>query len=234
MESPEALKSLRFLDGFRLDLLAAEPRVIDLVAAAYGEDGRLCVVEMTKECPVPPRRPLRFLFFLNRKCDLGCFKDYPGTWALRAGSLQGLLPGAPTDPNLPATCSTATVSASRVTTTRRSCVGSGSTRRGCRSTSSFAISSMGSRSRLVLSSRNVPTPPGVSGCPGSHGPGQPRARCRSPTASSSDSDSDPGQVPASFTSEDSRPIPEPYPFGEVGHCTGDFSAASRADARVAS
>ena len=27
---------------------------------------------------------------------------------------------------------------------------------------------------------------------------------------------------------------EPYPSEEVGHCTGDFSAASRADALVAS
>jgi hypothetical protein len=61
-----------------------------------------------------------------------------------------------------------------------------------------------------------PTPPGVSGCPGSHGPGQPRARCRSPTASSSDSDSEPGQVPASITAKDSRPIPEPYPPGKLG------------------
>ena len=35
------------MDGFRLDLLAAEPLVTSPVAAAYDEDGRLYVVEMT-------------------------------------------------------------------------------------------------------------------------------------------------------------------------------------------
>lgn len=43
----EALKSFQTLGGFRLDLLAAEPLVMDPVAAAYDEDGRLFVVEMT-------------------------------------------------------------------------------------------------------------------------------------------------------------------------------------------
>ncbi|WP_165063794.1 PVC-type heme-binding CxxCH protein [Paludisphaera rhizosphaerae] len=43
----EALKSFQALGGFRLDLLAAEPLVMDPVAAAYDEDGRLYVVEMT-------------------------------------------------------------------------------------------------------------------------------------------------------------------------------------------
>jgi glucose/arabinose dehydrogenase len=47
LEPAEALKSFRILDGFQLDLLAAEPLVMDPVAAAYDEDGRLYVVEMS-------------------------------------------------------------------------------------------------------------------------------------------------------------------------------------------
>lgn len=43
----EAVETFRVRDGFRLTLLAAEPLVMDPVAAAYDEDGRLFVVEMT-------------------------------------------------------------------------------------------------------------------------------------------------------------------------------------------
>ncbi len=43
----DALRSFVVQDGFRLDLLAAEPLVTDPVAAAYDEDGRLYVVEMS-------------------------------------------------------------------------------------------------------------------------------------------------------------------------------------------
>ncbi|AMV37203.1 PVC-type heme-binding CxxCH protein [Planctomyces sp. SH-PL62] len=46
-EPAEAAKSFRMQAGFRLDLLAAEPLVMDPVAAAYDENGRLYVVEMT-------------------------------------------------------------------------------------------------------------------------------------------------------------------------------------------
>jgi len=46
LEPAEALKAFRVQDGFRLDLLAAEPMVTSPVAAAYDEDGRLYVVEM--------------------------------------------------------------------------------------------------------------------------------------------------------------------------------------------
>ena len=49
-----ALKSFRVQDGFRLDLLAAEPMVMDPVAAAYDEDGRLYVVEMSDYPHVDP------------------------------------------------------------------------------------------------------------------------------------------------------------------------------------
>ena len=47
LEPAEALKAFRVQGGFRLDLLAAEPLVTDPVAAAYDEDGRLYVVEMS-------------------------------------------------------------------------------------------------------------------------------------------------------------------------------------------
>ena len=46
-EPAEALETIRALDGFRLDPLAVEPMVMDPVAAAYDEDGRLYVVEMS-------------------------------------------------------------------------------------------------------------------------------------------------------------------------------------------
>jgi putative membrane-bound dehydrogenase-like protein len=42
----EAVKSFQVLDGFRMELLAAEPLVTDPVAMAYDEDGRAYVCEM--------------------------------------------------------------------------------------------------------------------------------------------------------------------------------------------
>ena len=54
LEPAEASKSFRVQGGFRLDLLAAEPKVTDPVAAAYDEDGRLYVVEMTDYPHVDP------------------------------------------------------------------------------------------------------------------------------------------------------------------------------------
>ncbi len=43
----EALATFKIRDGFHLELLAAEPLVMDPVAAAYDEDGQLYVVEMS-------------------------------------------------------------------------------------------------------------------------------------------------------------------------------------------
>ena len=53
-EPAEALRSFHALDGFRLDPLAVEPMVMDPVAAAYDEDGRLYVVEMSDYPHVDP------------------------------------------------------------------------------------------------------------------------------------------------------------------------------------
>src|ERR1043166_2571820 len=44
--APEAAKSFRVLDGFRMDLLAAEPPVASPVAMTYDENGRAYVCEM--------------------------------------------------------------------------------------------------------------------------------------------------------------------------------------------
>ena len=46
-EPAEALATFQALGGFGMHLLAAEPEVADPVAAAYDEDGRLFVVEMS-------------------------------------------------------------------------------------------------------------------------------------------------------------------------------------------
>jgi putative membrane-bound dehydrogenase-like protein len=46
-ESAEALKTFQALDGFRMELIAAEPLTTDPVAIAYDEDGRAFVVEMS-------------------------------------------------------------------------------------------------------------------------------------------------------------------------------------------
>src|SRR4051794_27759334 len=46
-EPAAALKTFRVRDGFGMHLLAAEPDVADPVAAAYDEDGRLFVAEMS-------------------------------------------------------------------------------------------------------------------------------------------------------------------------------------------
>jgi putative membrane-bound dehydrogenase-like protein len=50
----QALQSFEVRGGFHLDLLAAEPMIMDPVAAAYDEDGRLYVVEMTDYPHVDP------------------------------------------------------------------------------------------------------------------------------------------------------------------------------------
>src|SRR5256885_16668350 len=43
----DALSTFRIRKGFRLELVAAEPLVIDPIALAFDEDGRLFVLEMS-------------------------------------------------------------------------------------------------------------------------------------------------------------------------------------------
>ncbi len=46
LEPAEALKAFRIEEGFRVELVAAEPDVTDPIAAAFDEDGRLYVADM--------------------------------------------------------------------------------------------------------------------------------------------------------------------------------------------
>src|SRR5258705_12037298 len=46
VEPADAIKTFQVREGFRIELVAAEPLVVDPVAMAFDEDGRLFVVEM--------------------------------------------------------------------------------------------------------------------------------------------------------------------------------------------
>ena len=46
LEPEEALKAFRIRPGFKIELVAAEPQVVDPVDMAFDEDGRLWVAEM--------------------------------------------------------------------------------------------------------------------------------------------------------------------------------------------
>jgi putative membrane-bound dehydrogenase-like protein len=66
LEPAEALKSFRLEKGFRLELVAAEPNVVDPIALAFDEDGRMYVAEMIdypdKPSPThPPQGRIRLL-----------------------------------------------------------------------------------------------------------------------------------------------------------------------------
>ncbi len=57
----EALKAFRVAPGFRVELVAAEPEVVDPVALAFDEDGRLYVAEMRDYPSGPPGGTIRLL-----------------------------------------------------------------------------------------------------------------------------------------------------------------------------
>src|SRR5205809_859046 len=46
VEPADAIKTFQMKEGFKIELAAAEPLVVDPVAMAFDEDGRLFVVEM--------------------------------------------------------------------------------------------------------------------------------------------------------------------------------------------
>ncbi len=60
IEPAAAAATFRVRHGFRMELIAAEPLVYDPVAAAYDEDGRLYVVEMSDYPHVDPRNDRPF------------------------------------------------------------------------------------------------------------------------------------------------------------------------------
>jgi putative membrane-bound dehydrogenase-like protein len=62
----EAVKTFRVADGFRLELVAAEPEVVDPVAMAFDEDGRIYVAEMRDYPLGPPGGTIRLLEDLDR------------------------------------------------------------------------------------------------------------------------------------------------------------------------
>jgi putative membrane-bound dehydrogenase-like protein len=57
----EALKSFKLQPGFRIDLVAAEPDVMDPVAMAFDEDGRIYVAEMADYPLGPPSGRIKLL-----------------------------------------------------------------------------------------------------------------------------------------------------------------------------
>src|SRR5687768_10730399 len=57
----EALKTFKVQPGFRIDLVAAEPDVMDPVAMAFDEDGRLYVAEMADYPLGPPSGRIKLL-----------------------------------------------------------------------------------------------------------------------------------------------------------------------------
>src|SRR5437016_14531585 len=57
----DALKTFTVAPGFRIDLVAAEPDVMDPVAMAFDEDGRLYVAEMADYPLGPPSGRIKLL-----------------------------------------------------------------------------------------------------------------------------------------------------------------------------
>src|SRR6185503_11454206 len=57
----EALKSFTVAPGFRIELVASEPDVMDPVAMAFDEDGRLYVAEMADYPLGPPSGRIKLL-----------------------------------------------------------------------------------------------------------------------------------------------------------------------------
>ncbi|MBI1788688.1 MAG: c-type cytochrome [Acidobacteria bacterium] len=70
LKPPEALKSLRLSEDFRVELFAAEPDVVDPVEMVFDENGRVYVAEM-RDYPddPPPGRPARSRIRLLEDAD---------------------------------------------------------------------------------------------------------------------------------------------------------------------
>ena len=74
---PDALKTFEAVDGFRLELVAAEPQVQSPVAAAFDADGSLYVAEM-RDYPYKPRpggKPLGSVRLLRDRDGDGRFEE---------------------------------------------------------------------------------------------------------------------------------------------------------------
>ena len=76
LEPDEGLKSFEIIPGFHLEFAAHEPAVVDPVAAAFDEDGRLYVAEM-RDYPFRPKRgetPLGTIRLLEDRDGDGFFE----------------------------------------------------------------------------------------------------------------------------------------------------------------
>jgi putative membrane-bound dehydrogenase-like protein len=85
----EALKTFELPAGFRIELVAAEPNVIDPVAMAFDEQGRLLVVEMT-DYPIDPE-PLGQIKRLEDRDGDGYF-EHATVFADRLSLPNGVMP----------------------------------------------------------------------------------------------------------------------------------------------
>lgn len=70
----EALRSLELLPGFRIELAAAEPLVVDPIAMAFDAGGRMFVVEM-RGYPEEPDKQMGRVRLLTDTDQDGCFDD---------------------------------------------------------------------------------------------------------------------------------------------------------------
>ena len=57
----EALKAFKVADGFQIELVASEPDVMDPIAMAFDEDGRMYVAEMADYPLGPPSGRIKVL-----------------------------------------------------------------------------------------------------------------------------------------------------------------------------
>jgi putative membrane-bound dehydrogenase-like protein len=93
LEPSEALKSLEVIDGFRIELIAAEPLVIDPVEIAFDENGGLYVAELedNPEDPPPGEPALSRIVYLEDTDWDGTF-DQRTVFAEHVLTVEGVLP----------------------------------------------------------------------------------------------------------------------------------------------
>ncbi len=84
----EALKHFRVAEGFRIDLVASEPDVMDPVAMAFDEDGRIYVAEMADYPFAPPSGRIRLL----EDTDGDGRADKSSLFVDKVGTPKGVMP----------------------------------------------------------------------------------------------------------------------------------------------
>ena len=88
----QALRTFQLPEGFRIELVAAEPDVLDPVAMSFDEDGRLYVIEMRDYPSGPPAPPGRsgcwrtsmaMAAWTAARCSRTACPIQPGCWPER-------------------------------------------------------------------------------------------------------------------------------------------------------